>query len=250
MHIHSVDQVKPAVLTIQGMLQKIDRLNLPPTSRCDLESILVRQVTKELDCLLPWQAGHGEATSVITMQIGQAMGLHKEVLHQLELAALLHDIGLLMLPAPLRTSRQPLDADSYATIQNHPRLGSILLEPFAFLREATAMIAHHHEQWDGSGYPYGLRRECIPLGARILAVADAFVAIQVPQIRNRALRDCIALRILRIASGTQFDPVVVDILIEFLGNQPSDILGTQRVDIPPGVLPMPASKWEAPPLPL
>lgn len=238
MHVDNTDQIQSAVLTIQGMLQKIDRLHLPSASRSDLESILVRQVTKELDRLLPWQAGHGEATAAIALHIGQALRLQKEVLHQLKLAALLHDIGLLMLPVQLQTARQPLDADSYATIQNHPRLGSSLLEPFSFLRDATVMIAHHHEQWDGSGYPYGLRGAFIPLGARILAAADAFEAIQVPQVDDRALRDRIALRILQIAAGTQFDPVVVDALVKLLGS------------FPPGVPPTPASKWEAPPLPL
>lgn len=214
MHVHSVNQVQPAVLVIQGMLQKIDRLYLPSTSRRDLESILVRQVTRELDRFLPWQAGHGEATAVSAFHIGQAMGLHDVVLHQLKLAALLHDIGLLMLPAQFQTGRESLDTDSYTTIQNHPRLGSILLEPFSFLREATVMIAHHHERWDGSGYPYGLRGEFIPLGARILAVADAFTAIQVPHTHDRFQRARVALRILQIAAGTQFDPLVVNTLVE------------------------------------
>jgi HD-GYP domain-containing protein (c-di-GMP phosphodiesterase class II) len=213
MHVHSVDQVKPTVLAIQGMLQKIDRLHLPPASQRDLESILVRQVTRELDRLLSWQAGHGEATAVIAIHVGQAMRLDDAVLHQLKLAALLHDIGLLMLPLHLQTGRESLDTDSYTTIQNHPRLGSILLEPFPFLHEATIMIAHHHERWDGSGYPYGLRGEFIPLGARILAVADAFEAIQVPHAYDRSHRDRIALRILHVAAGTQFDPLVVGTLI-------------------------------------
>ena len=214
MQIHRLDRVQPAVLAIQGMLQKIDRLSLPPGSQRDLESILVRQVTRELDRLLPWQAGHGEATAIITMYIGQAMRLDDKVLHQLALAALLHDIGLLMLPARLQTERELLDTDSYTTIQNHPRLGSILLEPFPFLREATVIIAHHHERWDGYGYPYGLRGQFIPLGARILAVADAFTAIHVPHTHDRLQRDRVALRILQIAAGTQFDPLVVNTLVE------------------------------------
>jgi HD-GYP domain-containing protein (c-di-GMP phosphodiesterase class II) len=88
-----------------------------------------------------------------------------------------------------------------------------LLEPYTFLREAAVLIAHHHEWWDGSGYPYGIRREFIPLGARILAVADAFESIQVPNVPDRALRDRIALNILRIASGTQFDPDLLETLI-------------------------------------
>lgn len=214
MYVDAADQVEPAVVRIQRMLGKIDRLHVPRTSRRDLESILVRQVTKELDRLLPWQAGHGQETAVVALRIGQAAQLDDEVLHQLKLAALLHDIGLLMLPAHLRVRRGSLNSDAYATIQNHPRLGSLLLEPFSFLREATVMIAHHHERWDGSGYPYGLRGKFIPFGARILAVADAFEAIQVPKVCNRFLRDHIALRILRAASGTQFDPFVVDVLVQ------------------------------------
>lgn len=214
MHVHVVDQVQPAVLAIQGMLTKIDRLYLPSASQRDLESILVRQVTKELDRLLPWQAGHGEVTAAIALQIGYALHLQDEVLHQLQLAALLHDIGLLMLPAHLQSGRESLDAESYATIQNHPRFGSIMLEPFLFLREATVMIAHHHERWDGSGYPYGLRGEFIPLGARILAVADAFSAIHVPHIHDQFRRDRVALHILQVSAGTQFDPLVVKTLVE------------------------------------
>ena len=214
MQVHSLGHVQPAVLAIQSMLKKIDRLSISPASQRDLESILVRQVTRELDRLLPWQAGHGETTAVSAIRIGQALGLHDELLHQLELAALLHDIGLLMLPSHLQTGRESPDTESYTTIQSHPRLGSILLEPFLFLREATPMIGHHHERWDGSGYPYGLRGELIPLGSRILAVADAFTAIQVPHVHSRSHRARIALRILKVAAGTQFDPLVVNTLVK------------------------------------
>ncbi len=217
MRIETTDDVQPAVLRIQHMLQKIDRLCLPPASRRDLESILVRQVGKELDRLLPWQAGHGQGTAAIALLIGRAAHLTDEDLHQLKLASLLHDIGILMLPPCLQTRREWIEPDAYVTIQNHPRLGATLLEPFSFLREATVMIAHHHERWDGSGYPYGLRGHFIPLGARILALADTFEAIQVPDVCDRPLRDRIALRILQVASGTQFDPCVVDILVELFG---------------------------------
>lgn len=215
MHVDIADRVEPAVF-IQSMLTKIDRLHLPPASRRDLESILVRQVTKQLDQFLPWQAGHGQGTAAVALRIGQAAHLDDEILHQLKLAALLHDIGLLMLPPHLQTRQGSLEPDSYLTIQNHPRLGATLLEPFSFLREATVLIAHHHERWDGSGYPYGLRGEFIPFGARILAVADAFEAIQVPEVADRSLRDHIALRILQVASGTQFDPSVVGLLAKLM----------------------------------
>jgi HD-GYP domain-containing protein (c-di-GMP phosphodiesterase class II) len=203
------EHIEPAVLNIQGLLGKIDRLRLPAASRRDVECILVRQVSRELDHALPWQAGHSTGTAVITDLIGRSLGLGASALHDLTLAALLHDIGLLMLPPELRQGGKAQDPASYVTIQNHSRLGANLLEPFTFLREASVIIAHHHEWWDGSGYPFGLRGPFIPLGARILAVADAFEAIQVPNAPDRAVRNHIALRILHVASGTQFDPTVV-----------------------------------------
>lgn len=212
MRTDSLEHIDPAVLSIQGLLSKIDRLRLPAASRRDVESILVRQVSKELDRALPWQAGHAARTAAAAVLIGEACGLDALATHDLKLAALLHDIGLLMLPAQLRSGSESLDPASYVAIQHHPRLGANLLEPFVFLREAAIMIAHHHERWDGSGYPYGIRGEFIPLGARILAVADAFESIQIPGAWDRAMRDRVALRILRIASGTQFDPAVVNAL--------------------------------------
>jgi HD-GYP domain-containing protein (c-di-GMP phosphodiesterase class II) len=197
---------------MQTMLRKIDRLRLPLTSRRDVESILVRQVSKEIDRALPWQAGHGRRTAAISLMIGQVVGLTPCELHDLKLAAFLHDIGLLMLPAHLTAGQDPLEPESYVAIQNHSRIGATLLEPFSFLKEASILIAHHHERWDGSGYPYGIRGQFIPLGARILSVADAFDAIRIPEVSNPIVRNTIALRIIRVAAGTQFDPELVEAL--------------------------------------
>jgi HD-GYP domain-containing protein (c-di-GMP phosphodiesterase class II) len=82
------------------------------------------------------------------------------------------------------------------------------------LREASILIAHHHERWDGSGYPFGIRGQFIPLGARILSIADAFDAIRIPEVSNRIARNSIALRIMRVAAGTQFDPELVEALCQ------------------------------------
>ena len=216
MRIETIEYTTHCILLIQRMLLKIDQVHLPSSSRRDLEGLLVRQVARELDRLLPWQAGHAETTEAVAIRIAQAMQVDDRTLHQLTLAALLHDIGLLGLPFGLQSSSGPVDHDSYVTIQSHPRLAATLLEPFSFLRGAAILIAHHHEHWDGGGYPYGLRGTFIPLGARILAVADAFDAIRVPGMVEQARRDQIALRILRVASGTQFDPSVIDILCRLI----------------------------------
>jgi HD-GYP domain-containing protein (c-di-GMP phosphodiesterase class II) len=218
------EQIHPAIITIQGMLQKIDHLRLPLASRLDVESILVRQVGKEIDRALPWQTGHGRRTATISLLIGEATGLTSSELHDLKLAAFLHDIGLLMLPRDLTIGVNRLDPESYVAVQNHPRLGALLLEPFSFLREASVLIAHHHERWDGSGYPYGIRGRYIPLGARILSIADAFDAIRIPEVSNRVVRNTIALRIIQVAAGTQFDPDLVDVLWLFRESIPGSDL--------------------------
>lgn len=220
MHFAALEQIDQAVLRIQALLQKIDRLRLPEASRRDVESILVRQVSEEIDRMLPWQAGHGKRTATFAFRIGQALQFDADDMHQLKLACLLHDIGIMMLPASLRTGTRPLEGDSYVTLQNHPRLGATLLEPFSFMRVATTVIAHHHERWDGSGYPYGIRGEFIPLGARMLAIADAFDAMQIPGISDHTVRNTIALRILRVSAGTQFDPHLVRIFTRVMAPLP------------------------------
>jgi len=207
------DQAKTAspLAHILSMLYKIDRLRLPTASRCDVESILVRQVTKELDQALPWQEEHGRRTAALAVSMGKITGLSSEALHSLELASLLHDVGLLTIPPALLSKPSPLDADTYIAVQCHSRIGAELLGPFHFLREASLLIAHHHERWDGMGYPYGIRGAFIPLGARILAIADAFDAIDVPEVESPQVRVRVAYRILRVAAGTQFDPDLIEV---------------------------------------
>ena len=202
-------QAHPAAQKVCTLLRKIDALQLPPNTRQDIESILARQASKEIDRALPWQAGHGRRSAVVAVQLGHAAGLDAKALHQLKLAALLHDVGLLVLPRT-HEFRETLSQEGYLMIQNHSRLGGELLESFSFLREAATFVAHHHERWDGSGYPYGLRGSFIPLGSRILSIADAFDAIRVPNVTSRGERDRVALRILRVSAGTQFDPGLVE----------------------------------------
>lgn len=196
---------------IRLALQTIDALRLPSSVRPHIEAVLVRQVAKILDQALPWQQGHGRRTATLAQAIGSAAGLCRDALHHLTLAALLHDIGLLTLPNAFASHTGCLDVGSYAAVQCHPRLGAQWLESFPFLRQASVIIAHHHERWDGSGYPYGIRGTFIPVEARVLAIADAFDAIQVPGVTDQETRDRVAYRILTVSSATQFDPQLVEI---------------------------------------
>ena len=97
MPLHIPTESNPVALKIQGLLHKIDRLQLPTSSRRDIESILVRQVSKEIDRALPWQEGHGRRTAMLALMIGQIITLNPSELHALKLAAFLHGIGLFLL---------------------------------------------------------------------------------------------------------------------------------------------------------
>ena len=195
---------------IQRMLKKIDALPIRRSLRPRVESILVRHAAKMMDHALPWQRGHGRRTAALARRIGCYAHLSAESLHHLTLAALLHDIGLLVLPPILISDTACADVRSYAARQSHPRLGAEMLEPYRFLQKASLIIAHHHERWDGSGYPYGIRGTFIPIEARLLAIADTFDAVQIPEVLEQEARDRAAYRILSVGAGTQFDPKLVE----------------------------------------
>ncbi len=195
---------------IRLALQTIDALRLPRSVRPHAETVLVRQVAKIMDQALPWQQGYARRTAALAQAIGSAAGLCRDAWHHLTLAALLHDIGLLALPNRLHAHAGYLDGESYTAVQCHPRTGAQWLEPYRFLGNASVIIAHHHERWDGSGYPYGIRGTFIPIEARVLAIADAFDAIQIPGAIDQDARNIAAYRILTVASGTQFDPQLVE----------------------------------------
>lgn len=124
-------------------------------------------------------------------------------------AALLHDIGKLSLDRELLTLPRPLTADEWALVRQHPVLGARVIEGIPGLERVGEFIRHHHERWDGTGYPDALRGDAIPLGSRIIAVVDAFDAMlsQRPYRRSRTLNE--GIEELRRQTAKHFDPVVV-----------------------------------------
>lgn len=175
------------------------------------QTVVLQALTRMLEGHSPAIVEHGERTAHYAFILGNKIGLSREELVNLRNAALLHDIGLLCLPKDILEKKGPLTADEYALVQSHPRAGAELLEPISFLQTPALWIAHHHERWDGFGYPYGLRGEFIPLGARILAVADAFDALTM----NRQAQDVeSALHLLRVGAGSQLDPELAEVFAE------------------------------------
>ncbi len=171
----------------------------------------LRELIVLIEDASPRHRGHGRRTADLAHRIGLAVGMPGDELVDLTLAGLLHDIGLLTLPASLTDENRELSSREFIQYQSHPRAGAELLQPISFLRRPALWIAHHHERWDGCGYPYGLRGAFIPLGARILAVADTFDSFSFPAASVAEHPDSLTtLALLRVVSGSHLDPNLVN----------------------------------------
>jgi putative nucleotidyltransferase with HDIG domain len=148
------------------------------------------------------------------MAIGEQMALAREDVEVLRFAGLLHDIGKVGLSEEILLKPSRLTEEEMEQVRRHAEIGASIVEQLDFLHSVTPVIRHHHERWDGQGYPRGLAGKDIPLLARILAVADAFDVMTSERPYRRRLSYADARRELEAGAGSQFDPAVVAALIE------------------------------------
>lgn len=154
--------------------------------------------------------GHSERVVTFSLRLGHELGLEEEVLRDLELGALLHDIGKIGVPDAILRKPAKLNDEEWSKMKLHPLHGQNILRNIKFLEGAAKVVAQHHEKWDGSGYPYGLRGEDIDINARIFAVVDAFDAMVSDRVYRRGCSYPEAVAELERCAGTQFDPIIVD----------------------------------------
>ncbi len=169
-------------------------------------------IAAAVDARDPHLVGHGERVSEFAQATGRVHGLEPGFIDRLALAGLLHDVGRLGIPESILSKPGPLTPDEFRVIRAHSDLSVRFLEKVDYLSDVFSAIRHHHERFDGGGYPDGLEGEDIPLGARILAVADAFDAMTSPRPFRDAMSDADALRELHSQKGGQFDPILVESL--------------------------------------
>ena len=154
--------------------------------------------------------GHSERVTAYTMLLADQMGVAQDELYHIERGALLHDIGKIGVPDRILLKAGPLTPDEWSEMHKHPVIGFKMCSKIDFLKGAAQIVLHHHERWDGGGYPDGLSGEMIPLGARIFAVVDTFDAMTTDRpYRPAAEYEAACLEIVK-HRGTQFDPTVVD----------------------------------------
>ncbi len=153
---------------------------------------------------------HSRRVQQFTHLLMLASNLPKERAAAIELAALFHDIGKIVLPGALLQKATCLTQEEFETIKKHPVYGALILNKLGMPDNVFKVVYHHHECWDGRGYPGRLRGEAIPLGARLIAIADAFEAMTAHRIYQTRRTPMQALEELRRCAGSQFDPVLVE----------------------------------------
>ncbi len=175
-------------------------------------------LTEVLDRWTGFNRNHSQAVAELAVALAQRLGVEGDDLEQLYLAALLHDVGKIALPDSVLGKPGPLAPDERALVERHPVIGYELLADLGSPLAAT-LVLHHHERWDGDGYPHGLAGADIPFGSRVILVADAFDALTSDRSYRRAVSVEAAVRELQRESGYQLDPLVTAALAEHFAHQ-------------------------------
>ncbi len=157
--------------------------------------------------------GHCERLATLAVRMAELLGLRPDEVETIRLGAILHDIGKIGIPDRVLLKPGPLDQEERAIVETHPEIGDALLEPLDLLAPARPIVRHHHERWDGAGYPDGLAAGEIPLGARIVAVADSIEVMSSRQL-YQSPRDAEQVKDeLQAHRGAQWDPEIVDLAL-------------------------------------
>jgi len=159
---------------------------------------------------------HSERVAGYAVELARELGMNENEVMLVEQAASVHDLGKIGVPDRVLLKPGPLDDEEKAAMWLHTEIGAQILVHFELFREGAGIVLHHHERWDGQGYPHGLAGEAIPLGSRVVAVADAFDAMTADRSYRAAMPVDVALDHLRRGSGSQWDPLVVGAFLRLL----------------------------------
>jgi putative nucleotidyltransferase with HDIG domain len=181
----------------------------------------IESLNATVDAKDPYTAGHSARVQRIALAVAEELGVPAQRLDAVRFGGLFHDIGKIAVPDSLLTKAGPLDDDEFAVVQRHPADGAEIVSHFSRLREAVPLIRHHHERWDGEGYPDQLAGDEIPPEACVVGLADAWDAMTTDRPYRVALSVEQAAAEVRKCRGTQFSPAVVDAFFAAFRRQPA-----------------------------
>jgi HD-GYP domain-containing protein (c-di-GMP phosphodiesterase class II) len=179
----------------------------------------IQALSMTIDAKDAYTHGHSKRVSDISVLVGNELKMDNGQLELLKYASDLHDIGKIGIPEHIISKEGKLSVDEYEIVKTHPLVGETIVEPVPFLNEIKDVIRHHHERYDGFGYPDGLKGDDIPLMSRIILIADAYDAMTSDRPYRRALSHEAALKEIEKHSGTQFDPEVAAAFMRVFGNR-------------------------------
>ncbi|MBQ9246646.1 HD domain-containing protein [bacterium] len=219
------------LLVTQGALEywqlKSDN-NMLVNDLKELFSGTITAIVEALDSKDSYTLGRSRRVTFYAVKIAKALHLSETTTGKIELAGLLHDIGMIGVSDDILAKVDRLSQDEYNEIKQHVTHSVRILDDIKQLKDVVEIIKYHHEYFDGNGYPYGLKGEEIPVGSRIIAVADAFDSLVTPKIYRNQVLPSVALAEIKNHSGSQFDPAIVDVFEQILPEALHEIKELER----------------------
>lgn len=161
-------------------------------------------------------ASHSIRVAQIAEALAKKMKLSQKEIEKIKLSGRLHDLGKIYIPEEILNKPGPLTDKEYKYMKKHPGIGRKIIEKFPEYQKEASLVRHHHEWFNGNGYPKGLSKYDIPLGSRIIALADAYDAMTSDRVYRKALSKEEALKRIRDGQGTQFDPIIADAFMQIV----------------------------------
>ncbi len=214
--LKSVDQMHIISKINKELKEKNDELE-----KAYLDTIEILRYTVEAKD--PYTKGHSDRVSAYSVLIGEKMKLSEDELHTLKIGGLFHDIGKIGIPDSILLKESKLDDEEYSQVKNHPSIGVHILGDAEIFKDIIPIVYHHHERFDGRGYPGKLKGDEIPLVARIATMADAFDAMTSKRTYRNKLPLDVVIEEIEKNKGTQFDPKIADIFLDILKNEYKEI---------------------------
>jgi putative two-component system response regulator len=193
---------------VKARIQRSDELMVAQLKTAYKDSLFV--LANAIERRDSYTHAHMRRLNEFARLLANELNWDQEQLEDLEFGAILHDIGKIYVPEAVLQKEGKLNEEEMDDMRKHPEVGAHMIKDIPYLASAAPMVLYHHERWDGNGYPEGLRGEEIPIGARVLAVADAFDAMTSNRPYREALTAEVAYQEILNCSGTQFDPQVVE----------------------------------------